>query len=211
MAAAKFRRRKGARPGEIVEAALALFSEKGFAATRLDEIAARAGVSKGALYLYFATKEDLFGAVVTQAVAPDLERVAAFARTFEGSFAELLSTFVGFLARTVSTGSIGPIAKTVIGESRNFPKLARHWHDAVVMPMLGLMGGAIAEAQARGEVRPGDPRLYALQVASPILIGMLWRETFVPTGADPVDLERLADQHVRSLLHGILERPDGPT
>lgn len=209
MATARFRRRKAARPGEIVEAALALFSAKGFAATRLDEIAARAGVSKGALYLYFATKEDLFRAVVTQAVAPDFARVGALARAHDGSFAELLAIFVRFLARTVATGSVGPIAKTVISESRNFPELARHWHDTVVMPMLTLLAGAIAEAQARGEVRPGDPRLCALQVASPILIGMLWRETFVPGGAEPFDLEQLADQHVRTLLDGLLERPDG--
>lgn len=209
MATARFRRRKADRPGEIVEAALALFSAKGFAATRLDEVAARAGVSKGALYLYFATKEDLFRAVVTQAVAPDLERVGALARAHDGSFAELLTNFVRFLARTVATGSVGPIAKTVISESRNFPELARHWHDTVVMPMLTLLAGAIAEAQARGEVRPGDPRLCALQVASPILIGMLWRETFVPGGAEPFDLEQLADQHVRTLLDGLIERPDG--
>ena len=208
MAAAKFRRRKAARPGEIVEAALALFSEKGFAATRLDEIAARAGVSKGALYLYFATKEDLFQAVVTRAVAPDLERVRAFARAHEGTFAELLSILVRLLARTAATGSVGPIAKTVIGESRNFPKLARHWHDAVVMPMLALIAGAIEAAQSKNEVRPGDARLYALQVASPIVMGMLWRETFVPGGAEPFDLGRLADQHVRTLLQGLLARPD---
>ncbi len=207
MTAAKFRRRKAARPGEIVEAALALFSEKGFAATRLDEIAARAGVSKGALYLYFATKEELFRAVVTQAVAPDLARVAAFARTFEGSFAGLLSLFARVLAQTVATGSIGPIAKAVIGESRNFPKLARHWHDAVVMPVLSLIQDIVTDAQGRGEVRPGDPRLYAMQIVSPMLIGMLWRETFVPTGAEPFDLDRLADQHVRTLLEGLLVPP----
>lgn len=208
MTTAKFRRRKEARPGEIVEAALALFSEKGFAATRLDEIAARAGVSKGALYLYFATKEDLFRAVVTQAVAPDLERVGDFARAHQGTFAELLSTIVRLFARTAATGSIGPMAKAVIGESRNFPELARHWHDTVVSPMLLLMAGAIARAQDRGEVRQGDPRLYAMQVASPVLMGMLWRETFVPGGAEPFDLGELAEQHVRTLLHGLAERPD---
>ncbi|MEZ5864006.1 MAG: TetR/AcrR family transcriptional regulator [Geminicoccaceae bacterium] len=208
MTTAKFRRRKEARPGEIVEAALALFSAKGFAATRLDEIAARAGVSKGALYLYFATKEDLFRAVVTRAVAPDLERVGAFVRAHQGSFAELLATVVRLFARTAATGSIGPMAKTVISESRNFPELARHWHDTVVMPMLSLMAGAIARAQANGEVRPGDPRLYALQVASPVLMGMLWRETFVPGGAEPLDLGELAEQHVRTLLHGLAQQPD---
>ncbi|MDB5497059.1 MAG: transcriptional regulator, TetR family, partial [Phenylobacterium sp.] len=73
----KFRRRKANRPGEIVDAAMAVFAERGFAAARLDEIARRAGVSKGALYLYFETKEDIFRAVVAQAIAPNMQAIRA--------------------------------------------------------------------------------------------------------------------------------------
>src|SRR5690349_11249606 len=85
----KWRRRKEERPGEIIAAAMAVFAEKGFAAARLEDIARRAGVSKGALYLYFETKEDLFHAVVTEAVAPRIRGVIAMVESYEGPFAEL--------------------------------------------------------------------------------------------------------------------------
>ena len=86
----KFKRRKADRPEEIVAAAMEIFAEKGFAAARLDDIAARAGVSKGALYLYFATKEDLFRAVIEQGVAPNLGRMQAALVEHRGAFPELL-------------------------------------------------------------------------------------------------------------------------
>src|SRR6516162_6062683 len=88
----KFRRRKAERPGEIVQAALQVFAEKGFAAAKLDDIARRAGVSKGALYLYFETKEDIFRAVVSQAIAPNLEGVWTLIAAHPGPFPDLLRT-----------------------------------------------------------------------------------------------------------------------
>src|SRR5438552_15578544 len=96
--APRWRRRKAARPSEIVAAALAVFAEKGFAAARLDDIAARAGVSKGALYLYFATKEDLFRAVVTDAGGPNIETLAGVIDSYEGDFASLARTAFTTLA-----------------------------------------------------------------------------------------------------------------
>src|ERR1700749_3379160 len=117
----RWRRRKDARPGEIIAAALEVFAERGFAAARLDDIAARAGVSKGALYLYFATKEDLFHAVVSEAVAPNLEAVQAAAETYDGDFAALARMLVANLGRIAITTPVGGVAKMVIGESRNFP------------------------------------------------------------------------------------------
>src|ERR1700677_2160077 len=128
----RWRRRNDARPGEIVAAALAVFAERGFAAARLEDIAARAGVSKAALYLYFPTKEDLFRAVVTQAAAPNLAMVAAAAASYEGPFADLAQTLVPTLARALAASSLGGVVKMVIGESRNFPELARVWHDEIV-------------------------------------------------------------------------------
>src|ERR1700754_5327459 len=86
----KFRRRKADRPAEIVAAALAVFAERGFAAARLEEIARRAGVSKGALYLYFETKEEIFRAVVDQAIAPNIEAIRAMVAAHPGPLADLL-------------------------------------------------------------------------------------------------------------------------
>ena len=200
----KWRRRSEARPGEIIAAALDVFSEKGFAAARLDDIAARAGVSKGALYLYFETKQDLFRAVVRETIAPNLEAVAGFVGQSQLPFGDLIRLVFARIAQVMTEGKLGAVAKMVIGESRNFPELAKVWHEDVITRMLDAVGGAVASAQARGEVRPGDPRLYVFSLAGPLLLGVLWREVFAPIGAEPVDLQALLAQHAEVVLHGML-------
>jgi AcrR family transcriptional regulator len=203
----KWRRRSEARPGEIIAAALEVFSEKGFAAARLDDIAARAGVSKGALYLYFETKQDLFRAVVRETVVPNLAAVEAFAGQGGLAFGDLIRLVFARIADVVAEGRLGPVVKMVIGESRNFPELAKVWHEDVVSRMLNAISGAVAAAQARGEVRPGDPRLHVISLAGPLLAGVLWREVFVPIGAEPFDLKALLAQHAEVVLGGMLVDP----
>jgi AcrR family transcriptional regulator len=200
----RFRRRKADRPAEIVEAALAVFAEKGFAAARLDEIARRAGVSKGALYLYFSTKEALFRAVVGQAIAPNVLGLRDMLARHPGPFRELLPMVAERFAAVRSQPALGGVAKMVIGEARNFPELARVWHDELVSQALGALAQAISAAQARGEVRAGDPRAYALQIVAPLVMGLIWRETFAPVGAQPFDLAALARQHAETLADGLL-------
>jgi len=200
----KFRRRSADRPVEIVAAAMDVFAQKGFAAARLDDIAARAGISKGALYLYYATKEDIFHAVIRQAVAPNVAPIRAAIEGFEGPFGAFLEAFMQLVPSILGRSQVGAIAKMIIGESRNFPELARDWHDEVIGPMLAALAAAVARAQARGEVKPGDPRFYAVQIASPFLLATLWRETFVPVGAEPIDLDALARQHLATLSAGLL-------
>lgn len=199
----KFRRRPADRPAEILAAALEVFAERGFQAARLEEVAKRAGVSKGALYLYFETKADLFRAVVTDAISPNLERVkmmAAAAVPFE----QAVRMGVGMLARHVVTDRrITGVVKLVIAESRNHPELATIWHETVVQPGITLMSGLIAAAQARGEVRSGDPRLFAFGIMGPMVLSMVWRETFEPVGAAPIDVGKLADQHLDTVLRGM--------
>ena len=201
--APKFKRRKAERPDEIVAAAFQVFAEKGFAAARLDDIAARAGVSKGAIYLYFATKEDIFRAVVEQAVAPNLGHVRAAIAAHPDSFPDLLRSFVAVIAGLIESSPLGGVLKMVVGESRNFPQLAQAWHDTLVAPALMAMTAAIAAAQARGELRSCDPRLAAIGLISPMLVGVIWRETFVPVGAAPLDIPALARQHVETWLAGM--------
>ena len=208
--APKFRRRKADRPGEIVGAAMAVFAEKGFAAARLDEIAARAGVSKGALYLYFETKEDLFRAVVEQAIGPNVAAVRAMIAAHPGPIGDLLQLIPARIAILVETLPVGGVVKMVIAEAGNFPELARVWHDRLVAQALGALTDAIAAAQGRGEVKPGDPRTYALELIAPLLVGLIWRETFVPVGAEPFDLPAVARQHVRTMLGGMLTEKGRP-
>ena len=200
----KWRRRSEARPAEIVEAAYVVFAEKGFAAAKLDDIAARAGISKGALYLYFVTKQEIFEAVVKQAVAPNIGAIETFALGFPGPFEQLIRMVIPRVADLADTSNLGRVVKMVIGESGNFPEIARIWHDDVVAVGLGLLAKVIARAQARGEVRAGDPRQYALSIAAPLLTAVIFRETFVPTGAKPFDIPALMQQHLETLLPGLL-------
>lgn len=202
----KWRRRSEARPGEIVQAALEVFAEKGFAAAKLDEIAARAGISKGALYLYFETKEDIFRAVVREAVAPNLDMVEQVLAQATIPFPDLLRMVFARLILVIGTTRLGAVAKLVIGESRNFPELARVWHDEVVSRALGALSGALAKAQVRGEIRLGDPRLQAFSIMGPVLMGVIWQETFTPVGAPAMDLELLVQQHADTMLAGLAPR-----
>ena len=199
----KFKRRKADRPDEIVAAAFQMFAEKGFAAARLEDIAARAGVSKGAIYLYFATKEDIFRAVVEQAVAPHLAQVRTAVAAPSHAFPDLLRDIVPAMAGLAASSPLGGVLKMVVGESRNFPHLAQAWHDTLVAPALAAMTAAIAAAQARGELRPCDPRQAAIGLVAPMLVGVIWRETFVPVGAAPLDIPALARQHVETWLGGM--------
>jgi AcrR family transcriptional regulator len=202
----KWRRRSEARPGEIVQAALEVFAEKGFAAAKLDEIAAKAGISKGALYLYFETKEDIFRAVVREAVVPNIGMVEAMLAQATIPFPDLLRLAFARIETVIETSRLGAVVKLVVGESRNFPELARVWHDEVVSRALGAMVGALNRAQMRGEIRLGDPRIQAFSIIGPILLGVIWQETFTPIGAPPADLQGLLIQHREPVLAGLAPR-----
>lgn len=199
----KFRRRKAERPGEIVQAAMQVFADKGFAAARLDDIARRAGVSKGALYLYFETKEDIFRAVVELAIAPNVKGVLAAIAAHPGPLPDLLRTLAERMSALVTALPVGGVVKMVIGEAGNFPELARVWHDELVSHLLGALTEAIRRAQARGEVGAGDPRIMAIQVIGPMLLSVIWDAVFVPVGAPPFDVPSVARQHVETMIAGL--------
>jgi AcrR family transcriptional regulator len=204
MNAPKFQRRSEERPREICKAALELFAERGFAGTRVDDIASRAGVSKGTLYLYFKDKEEIFSAVVRNTVAPNIamirDSITAIDMPFNLMVYALLERFVDIAEQL----PIGAVAKIVIGESRNFPELARIYHDHVITEAIAIIANLIGRAQAKGEVRPGDARLFAMTLLGPMLMGVLWQETFEPVGAASLNLKALARQHAAAALVGLL-------
>jgi len=200
----KWRRRKTARPDEIIGAALEEFADKGFAAAKLDDIARRAGVSKGSLYLYFETKEDIFRAVARAALARNLEAVRADAEALDGPLSQLAPAILTNAVKIIGASRLPAVVKMVIGESRNFPDLAKIWHDEIVSLAIGFLTETIALAQRRGEVAPGDPRLYAFSLVGPIVMAVLFREVFGGVGAEAPDLEALARQHAHALLYGML-------
>jgi AcrR family transcriptional regulator len=125
-------RRKEARPAELTAAALELFVEKGFVGTRLDDVAARAGVSKGTLYLYFDSKEALFKAVIREGILPILDEGAGMVDNFTGSSADLLRGLILEWWKRIGSTSLGGVPKLMISESGNFPELANYYHDTVI-------------------------------------------------------------------------------
>ena len=200
----KFQRRAEDRPSEICAAALEVFAEKGFAAAKLDEIAKRAGVSKGTLYLYFQDKADLFRAVIRDTVAARGAAGRAVAAEREQPVAQIVPGFLANFAEMTARLPVGAVAKIVIGESRNFPDLAKIWHDQVASGALSALEALIQRAQDRGEVRPGDARLMAFSLMGPMLMGVLWKATLEPAGGQPLDMAKLAAQHGETVLAGRL-------
>ena len=174
----RWQRRKDARPAELLTAALELFAERGFAGTRLEDVATRAGVSKGTLYLYFANKEDLFKAVVRQGLVSPLVEVRDLIESYDGATADLLRILVkGWWERIGATAHAG-IQKLMIAEAANFPDLARFYIDEVILPGQATMARIIERGILRGEFRPVDAAQVAHLLAAPFLLIAVWRHGF---------------------------------
>jgi TetR/AcrR family transcriptional regulator len=201
-------RRKQARPQELLTAALELFVEKGFSATRSDEVAARAGVSKGTLYLYFPSKEELFKAVVRNNIAALIAEGQHIADQFEGSSAQLLRLLMQTWWQRVGDTHAGGIFKIVITEVRNFPELAQFYTDEVIVPAHRLITGTLKRGIERGEFRavPLDESTHTL--IAPLLFQALHKHS---VGACTVlgpqlSPTRLIDTQIDLMLHGLEKR-----
>ncbi|WP_070106173.1 TetR/AcrR family transcriptional regulator [Burkholderia plantarii] len=203
------KRRKEARPSEIIEAATRVFAGQGYAGTRLDEVARHAGVAKGTLYRYFETKEDLFRAVARDAFAANLGGMEAAATGSAMPLRELVPMLLRAVAQTATGSDVPAIARMVISESRKFPDLARIWHDNVVARVLDLLADVLTERQKRGEVRHGDARLQALSIVGPMIMAILFREVFADDSALRPDLDALAASHAETVVCGLLEPAGG--
>jgi len=171
-------RRKEARPQELLAAALALFVEKGFAATRSEEVARRAGVSKGTLYLYYPSKEELFKAVVRENLSTHIAEGAEIVATMPGSVSELLRFVMAEWWRRVGLGPAGGISKIMMAEARNFPELARFYVDEVIVPTHKLLGGLVQRGIACGEFRPVSVTDTVHVLIGPMLHMILYEHSF---------------------------------
>ena len=209
MASTKQRRAPAQRPAEIIDAALALFVEKGFAATRLDDVALRAGLSKAAIYLYFEDKTALFQGVVRQAVAANLGTVEAMLKAHRGPVAELLPRILEFMAGRIDQSPIAAVAKLVISESRAFPEIGRFYLKEVIGRGLPLLEGLIVRGMEQGEFRLVDPAMTVRSIVGAMLLAGIWRTVFEPIGADKLDIKALARHHAGLMLHALKPDPVG--
>jgi AcrR family transcriptional regulator len=196
-------RRKEARPGEIMAAALELFSARGFAATKLDDVAKRAGVSKGTVYLYYESKQALFEAVVREKVAPEVARAEQMLDQFGGSRAELLAIFFRNIAAFVARPEIGAIPKIVIAEAGNFPDLAEFYFENVVRRALGTLTGIIESGIECGEFRSVDVPTTVKVLVAPMLFLAQWRSTLEVYDTEPIDVDAFSATHIDIALAGL--------
>lgn len=202
----RFERRKDARPSELTAAALELFVEKGFAATRLEDVAARAGVSKGTLYLYFDSKEELFKAVIQSAVLPVLAEGEQIFENFSGSASDLLRELVNGWWRLFGSTPLSGIPKLMISEAGNFPAITQYYHDNVIVRGKRLFARALERGIASGEFRPIDVE-YACQVLlGPLVLKVLWRHSFALCVPKDLDPERYLATCIDIVLDGVRVR-----
>ncbi|MFG6413483.1 TetR/AcrR family transcriptional regulator [Roseateles sp. DC23W] len=210
MAAAPTRqRRKDARPQELLDAALALFVEKGFSATRSEEVAARAGVAKGTLYRYYPSKEELFKAMVRENLSVHIAESAAQAAQYEGPIAPLLAEMMRAWWAKVGQGNAGVVCTLMMIEARHFPELARFYVDEVISPSQNLLGDLIGRGIEAGEFRAVPIEATVHMLIAPLMHMMLHEHSF---GAQDMcnhsmsPLELLEAQ-MSLLLHGLLAQP----
>lgn len=200
--AVRWRRRKQARPGEILTAALACFKERGFAGTRLEDVAAKAGVTKGTIYLYYSSKEELFEAVVRSELVPNIDRLEASLSEPKPA-AVLLEQFFTFWAQTVAPSPLSIIPKIVISEAGNFPELARFFLEAIPHRVLPLVASILRRGVAGGEFRPVDIDHVVYCVIGPLLFSVLWQHSLGPYDDRPLDVQAVCRAHLDLVLHGL--------
>ena len=199
----RWQRRKDARPEELVAAALEVFVERGYEGTTLADVARRAGVTKGTIYLYFENKEALFKAVVRQTIVPVIAQGEALARSFTGSARDLLEQLVREYWRLVGETALAGIPKLMMAEAATFPELTRFYYDEVVARGHRLMAGVIERGIQNGEFRPVDVMLAAKLAMSPLMHATVVRRAFASCMPEGFNIQAYLDTHIDLYLHGI--------
>lgn len=205
----KRERRKEARPGELLAAALELFVEKGFAATRVEEVAARAGVSKGTLFLYFPTKDELLKAVVRENISGRFRELNQEFRHFEGSAADMLRKGLHLWWERVGATQASGISKLIMSEARNFPDMADFCQHEVIQPCQELICWILQRGIDRGEFRQVDLRYAAANTIGAMVFLMMMKHSLGPCLPQDqrLDPQRFIAAHVDTLLQGLCVRP----
>lgn len=197
-------RRKAARPGELIAAALELFVERGFAATKLDDVAARAGVSKGTLYLYFTSKEELFKAVIEQGVLPVVAQGEKMLEEHTGDSATLLRNLIIRWWELVDNSALAGIPKLIVSEAGNFPEVARFFNEHVSQSIDELLGKVLRAGIEKGEFRPIDIDAAIDVITAPVLMRSIWRFSMEAYSCRCVsDPLAYLNTHIDLLLNGL--------
>jgi AcrR family transcriptional regulator len=197
-------RRKAFRPDEILDAALEEFTRHGYAGTRLDDVAARAGVTKGTIYVYFPSKELLFHAVIRKFQHPLLDDVHKFIDISKSSAIEFLRAFLRFIYVDMQTGrERREVLRLMIAEAERFPELAEDYHREVIAPAIETLREVIRQGVARGEIRRSAALEFPEIVIAPAALMHLWLLVF--SRRPPMDADRYMEAHLDLMLHGLAQ------
>lgn len=197
MTAPRYQRRKEDRPDEITAAAFEVFAEKGYAAARVEEVAKRAGVSKGLTYLYFKTKEDLFKAVVRSVVIKRVDALLEALDTTVLSSEEFMRGPLLEFMKRVPGSPIAIVIRLLIAEGQRHPDLVDFYFDNVVSRGLDAITRFIERGVRNGEFRRTAVNDLPHVVLAPMMLSIVWRIVF--TKRD-LDTDRLMETQVEMLL-----------
>jgi len=204
----KFRRRAEARPDEVLDAALELFIDNGFAATRVEDIARKAGISKGSVYLYFPSKQALIEGLVQRAITPLAANAIMMATSFEGDPRTLITLVLNMIAARFADGQVLAIPKLIMREAVSFPEIALMYRDQVLKNAMPVFEGMIEKGVNEGYFRKVDPELTIRSIMGPIITHLLLSEIFAIEPRDGLALDRLIENHLTILFDG-LSMPKG--
>lgn len=201
----RWRRRKEARPSEILEAALKLFVERGYNATRLEQIADAAGISKGTLYLYYSSKEDLFRSMVREVLLPHVERFEKQALDHQGSARDLLRAMAFGWWQSVGGTELAGIPKLMIAEANNFPELARYYVEQIIERARKLVGNIVQRGIDQNEFRKCNTDLAARTLLAPLVFAAIWKNSLQQFDR-PYSIEEYIELHLDLTLNGLINQ-----
>jgi len=204
----RWKRRKEARPEEILDSALKIFTEKGFSSTRMVDVAKAAGISKGTLYLYFDSKEAIFRDVVQQRISPQIDRLAQLVENFEGSQAELLKNMINAWWMGIACTSLSAIPKIMVSESGNFPELAEYFTKTVVIRSRDLFSKVISRGMINGEFKLYEAETVARLVIAPLVQATIWMHSLKPYD-DDTGTQNYLQLHTEFILNNLLKNSHG--
>lgn len=207
MARARTSEAKDLRRSELMDAALEEFYERGFAAARMDDIARRAGLSKGTLYLYFDNKEALFSSLVEAHALPRAERLEAISQSSGGGFAAI-SAMMNLAPTILRHTAIPKLVKILVANAAQFPASVTVYRTQIVERILRAVARALEAGRDKGEMNIDDPVMTARLVVAPVLFSLVWRITFEHDPEAKLDLEALFAQHEKILRRALSPVPE---
>ncbi|PHS24429.1 MAG: TetR family transcriptional regulator [Robiginitomaculum sp.] len=203
----RWQRQPAERPGQILDAALIVFRARGFGAARMDEIARKAGISKGTIYLYFDSKNALLEALIDRAMTPVAAHLKMMADAGgQGPIAPVLRAMLSFAAQRLGDPATGAIPLLVISEAVRFPELAQVYRTNVIDVGLGAVMALIKAGVKSGEFRPHPPEHMARLFVAPMIMQIIWNGVFIRPKETPLDAQALIAQHIDIFLNGILQK-----